>query len=498
MDLESELDALFADLEQQEPGVVSQTILTPPKPGPHASEKGSKAEGSAVESTTAALGEAPDEGLGPTVETADVEATVEGADSAAYDDRGGAIDQFIDQQVAQHRPRPQQDQARASAGVGRDDQVESADAESAVTGALETLDELDEAAAEIDAAVLEGLAGLEDDAALPSSPPEFPEFVESPEFVEFLGVTEPVASPTNTGMTAGGPNVGGDLQDLTEAAPSFPSLQPTEPTQSESASSSQTGIMSDDDLALQLESLFGSAADVSPSAEPASVRAAAVSAPPAPPAPPDAPDAPGAADVPHAVPAVAANAATIGRSPGHESLDQIDELLAEEADHKVEGDFETPKDVQAAAVVKTPGPEPANAQETVEETPAPSTILYSDDTKLGSSQAPKQQSFTSEAPRLQTGATARDVEQELSQQPELAASGSTVAAAEEDAKKRLRRLDLTLLWAVLDPVLRRICAVLSKPLAGLSPQTRDTIGYFALIHLFLGSVLIFGKLMGII
>jgi len=168
------------------------------------------------------------------------------------------------------------------------------------------------------------------------------------------------------------------------------------------------------------------------------------------------------------------------------TLDQIDQLLASEAESTVTGDFETPEDVKAdehskqmeeAAQLDTPMPAP----------PA----LCADDSDLAARARERAQSAAENPDSDGFDANAQAVADELDSQPELAAGADAAGVETQQPVEKARVV-------ICARVLRKTLALVNRPLVGLSPQIRDAVGYFALLHLFMGSVLLIGKITGII
>lgn len=191
------------------------------------------------------------------------------------------------------------------------------------------------------------------------------------------------------------------------------------------------------------------------------------------------------------------------------ALDEIDTLLAEQAEEAIDGDFDTPEDVLAA---ERPAPRVAGREEGVDDDVMPMHIEEPD--MEGSFDTPDVIEATAE----QSGntivgldddeadhafdASADDVAAELDSQPELSTKKRKPAApkAAEPApaqtgnvRQRLAELARNLHPTRLGEqtqTLKSVCEAVNSPLERVSPSTRDMIGYIGLITIFNAGVLI--------
>ena len=165
--------------------------------------------------------------------------------------------------------------------------------------------------------------------------------------------------------------------------------------------------------------------------------------------------------------------------------EDLDVYLADRADDAVAGDFETVKQV--------PG---ANGD--VADAPANKTDVELEDAFETSRQAAggidavdtESVKAPEQAAASEQGSTAADVLRELDEQP-------PPTAAEQDGVPKpagptlRKRLAIIVTGARLAAwPLRIVCAVIYKPFGKISRPTRDLIGYFALLQLFIGSVIL--------
>lgn len=192
------------------------------------------------------------------------------------------------------------------------------------------------------------------------------------------------------------------------------------------------------------------------------------------------------------------------------TVEEIDRLLAEQADRQLAKELGHAAGAQVgtAEVAKAPpartpdGGDPSRRDEAdplaglAALTGAGARQVYVSDEGVRTTHPP---------PR---GATAADVAKELDQQPEhptravaVTATGKeslppTSPGAEDDSFNQPAPIEPS--TKTLKQRVRGVFLRLNRPLERFSPATRDTIGYFALLHLFVGSVLIFAKVLGII
>ncbi len=190
------------------------------------------------------------------------------------------------------------------------------------------------------------------------------------------------------------------------------------------------------------------------------------------------------------------------------SLEEIDQLLAEEADHSIE---EAISDTQ---VQPAPAPEALTPETPVAE-------LTGDDQADADAGAPVQRPPEPEpaiaAEQVSTdGATggfiagAGDVAKELDQQqpvesPVRSAMGVSIDEmdqVDQPLQPRLTfkvdRQKLAHIAAVIEEMLKRICLAINRPARHLPVFIRDAIGYVAVFNLFFGSLLLVGKMFGIV
>ena len=150
------------------------------------------------------------------------------------------------------------------------------------------------------------------------------------------------------------------------------------------------------------------------------------------------------------------------------SVEQIDAMLAQEAEQTVADEFETPTEIQASSGV------PADADQ-------------DSDSSASSSEGEQHDAggFT---------AGAGDVAAEIDDQPENKSQIPQVATIAAKFKKQ----DMAGHIVVCKRALWRTCFVINRPLEKIPAPARDAVGYFALAHVMIGSVLILGKLVGIV
>ena len=238
------------------------------------------------------------------------------------------------------------------------------------------------------------------------------------------------------------------------AAPGTPAPESVSEASAAPAGSGESEKVSNEDLASQLDELFGEPGD-------------------------------SGADV---VPQVEASSET-PPPPASESLDQIDQLLAQQADHTVSQDFDT-----SDVVIDPPVPAPSSQDG------AMASVRYGDDTSLAGASADLSAvslEETSLSGELDT--TLAEPGQEVPGLESLG-DGAPAAGAPEESESAVegskkRRLGVETLLHACDVGARRCCAVINRPIERLSPVTRQTIGYIAIYHLFIGSVLVIRKLL---
>ncbi len=196
------------------------------------------------------------------------------------------------------------------------------------------------------------------------------------------------------------------------------------------------------------------------------------------------------------------------------NIEAIDQMLADEADQALAGDFETITEVLATEnlpEVSAPA-QRESAAPVASAVSAPPTGEEEDDLE-GSFEEPETvlQAATASA---DTGLSedAKAVARELDDQPENRSRASRAGdsqdtvppaasdrrrAARPSAFKSLGRTVLVELKA-LPELLRVACEAINRPLAALTPHTRDMVGYAGLITVFWGSVTLVGKLVSVL
>ena len=165
--------------------------------------------------------------------------------------------------------------------------------------------------------------------------------------------------------------------------------------------------------------------------------------------------------------------------------EDIDVYLAQRADDAVAGDFETVKQVLGAngdvanTLANQADVELEGAFETSRQAAGGIDAVDTESIKTPEQAAASEQ-----------GSTADDVLRELDEQP------PPTAAEQDDAPKPAgptlrKRLAIIVTGVRLAAwPLRIVCAVIYKPFGRISRPTRDLIGYFALLQLFIGSVML--------
>ncbi len=248
-------------------------------------------------------------------------------------------------------------------------------------------------------------------------------------------------------------------------------------------------------LASQIDALFQQMQENEPSTPPL----------PGPPAAPETGATPAGA-----VPAQASAPAAPEKDETALTVEEIDRILAEQADNQLAKELDHAAGVQAgtAEVAKAPPARTPFGDDPSQRDKADSLAALTALTGAGAGQVYISDEGVRTQPPPPRGATAADVAKELDQQPELpthVAAGMT-ASKEPSAQARPGAVEDTLDQPLsLEPPpktlkqrVRGVFLRLNRPLERFSPATRDTIGYFALLHLFVGSVLIFAKVLGII
>ncbi len=163
------------------------------------------------------------------------------------------------------------------------------------------------------------------------------------------------------------------------------------------------------------------------------------------------------------------------------NVDQIDALLAEQADDTLGDEFDTASTAQAAVHVdlsQTQQPQPEAA-----------------DDKTAVAQAEGSSSANGGAGDFDADADA--VAKELDEQEDKNASLVSVAQMSEPDQAEDPPSGLAAKVVICDRVLRRVCAVVNRPLQTLPDNIRTMVGYTAIAHLAIGSALILGKVTGI-
>ena len=207
------------------------------------------------------------------------------------------------------------------------------------------------------------------------------------------------------------------------------------------------------------------------------------------------------------------------------NIDDIDQLLADDADNALAGDFETISEVLAteqlpdippqpsrlAGATPAPAAQPAPAAAAPASPEASATPAESqefEDELEGSFEEPEavmQSAAESPSSTLSPGAMA--VAQELDDQPENRVRASAKqdsqdappestdqpAPARPSAIAAMARTVLAELKTAPE-LIRSTCEIINRPLVALTPQTRDMIGYIGLITLFWGSVTLVGRI----
>lgn len=208
-----------------------------------------------------------------------------------------------------------------------------------------------------------------------------------------------------------------------------------------------------------------------------------------------------------------------------ETVEQIDEMLADMADEAVAGEFETVADVLA---MEAAGETPRGTSLAEQESDADADGLEGADDDLAGDFASPDELLDSdgddmdfdgafEAPEdlepAAVGASASDVSDELDSQPESAAGAGRRRRQQsndddedgrpgDDARtggfaSRVRRMVITAAHEAPEHA-RNTCAVLNRPLRRVSPQTRNLVGYAGLMTLFFGTTLLALTFLGVL
>lgn len=264
----------------------------------------------------------------------------------------------------------------------------------------------------------------------------------------------------------------------------------------QAASPSADDDFSDDDLGRQIQSLLDNANAVGKGGAKTSTKIK-----PAPPA-----SAPADQPADEQVPADDASAELDPADDDDSTIRKLDELLAEEAQDAVAGDFETVDHVLGDAAQPAPPPAPAPAPVPAAKAPQPAAIPKPPTPPAAPAQDDDDEGddfidgdFEDPAESLGvTGGSAADVAAELDDQPEnrpapvaaAAAPPEPVAAAEETSPRRSASRLPRLSPKLAERTLRHTCATLNRPLQHVSPGTRSTIGWVGLLTLGNGVVLL--------
>lgn len=195
------------------------------------------------------------------------------------------------------------------------------------------------------------------------------------------------------------------------------------------------------------------------------------------------------------------------------SLEDIDQMLADEADEAVAGDFETISDVVApiaaasdAADKKKPALQAADANASQNKDALAQDTDAADDDELdfdGSFETTQDIITQDDQQSTRTGgagnfsADAAAVARELDDQPERQnrnANGSKNSAGSSGVAGRISKTSSLAAFSKVPDVARSVCVTISRPMEAVAPQTRDLVGYVGLITLFWGSVTVIVKL----
>ncbi len=170
-----------------------------------------------------------------------------------------------------------------------------------------------------------------------------------------------------------------------------------------------------------------------------------------------------------------------GPTPANVSLDELDELIAENADGAVAGEFETVSQVMdgKAETDEEASGSAAESTAALEAASAQAAAKQAQDGALaGDFASPDELLNSSDA-----AATAADVAQELDEQPERQLQEYSSVAVVEDAAEPASRKTLRASLARMarwEPAARRACAVVNRPVLKLRPEMRDTLGWVAI------------------
>ena len=168
---------------------------------------------------------------------------------------------------------------------------------------------------------------------------------------------------------------------------------------------------------------------------------------------------------------------TLPPGKAEESLDQIDHMLSQQADQSLDAEFEDVEDLvdqEAAAVEIDSDTLLADDQEEDLSELIDQELLCADDTALGHNKASTEEpvSAPQEFPDIQSVDQVDDVEPQTSVVDTKATQPQTLV------QRRVRVLSILLkIGRGLESLLMLILRMLNRPLARLSPETRDTIGY---------------------
>jgi len=143
-------------------------------------------------------------------------------------------------------------------------------------------------------------------------------------------------------------------------------------------------------------------------------------------------------------------------------LDELDRLLAEEADEAIAGDFESPQDVSSASPV-------------VEEPALGEAFAEADEALAGTFEAPE------------AAGTAAAVAHELDEQPEQAVPAAAARAVPVDEHGSSA---VPAMLSRFERAARHACAAVNSPLNHLSAEWRNTVGYAGLLITLTSIVLI--------
>lgn len=226
------------------------------------------------------------------------------------------------------------------------------------------------------------------------------------------------------------------------------------------------------------------------------------------------------ADLPH-------EAATHDQAADTETIEQIDQMLADEADDALAGEFATVDDILSSEADAEPASINANAapiEQPSEDLPqdefeaaynAPSESA--DATKAAASldeavEAAFAQGTTSAADledefesefahdmqspeQVLSGASAEDVGAELDDQPEQHALAKEADEAAEQSRSHHEARPAPSKLVVVEQSLRQFCALVNQPLQNRSAEMRQTVGWVGVISLFNGVCLLIYSLL---